>query len=94
MNKFFYILFILVNTSLLQIGINDSQEEILGDHQEIELELEENKLEILLFLSLDKFDFFQEEIRLTHQNTYRLSLLRSIYLSPLLTPPKHSPLFV
>jgi hypothetical protein len=94
MNKFFYILFILVNTSLLQIGINDSKEEILGDHQEIELELEENKLEILVFLSLDKFDFFQEEIRLTHQNTYRLSLLRSIYLSPLLAPPRHSLLFV
>lgn len=94
MNKFFYILFILVNTSLLQIGINDNQEEILGDHQEIELELEENKLEILLFLSLDKFDFFQEEIRLTHQNTYRLSLLRRIYLPPLLAPPRHSLLFV
>jgi|GEM_PF-3990627 len=94
MNKFFYILFILVNTSLLQIGIDDNQEEILGDHQEMELEIEENKLEILLFLSLDKFDFFQEEIRLTHQNTYRLSLLRSIYLSPLLAPPRHSLLFV
>ncbi len=94
MSKFFYLLFILVSVSLLQVGVYDSEEEILGDHQEMELELEENKFEILLFLSLEKFDFFQEETRLTHQNTYRLSLLCSIYLSPLLTPPKNSLLFV
>jgi len=85
MKKLFWVLFIFVNTSLVEVIIYENQDVITNIQ---EMEMGENNFEVLFLLGVEKYTLLQEETHIIHPNTYRYSLLNSICFPPLLAPPK------